>query len=75
MTNKSPCCLLKLKNKNCHNIKRLPHSYYFLTKSILSVFIFMLHFFETTFMMKLNKLVTKDTDTVIFNPYHAKFLK
>ena len=29
MTNEH-CFLLKLKNKNCQNIKRLPHSYYFI---------------------------------------------
>ena len=30
MTNKRQCYLLKLKNKNCQNIKRLPHSFHIL---------------------------------------------
>ena len=29
MTNKRQCFLLKFKNKNCQNIKSLPHSLYF----------------------------------------------
>ena len=41
MTNKWQCYLLKLKNeKNCQNIKWLPHSFYILKVKCISMFIF-----------------------------------
>ena len=46
MTNKIQSNLLNLKNKNCQNIKRLPHSFYILkvkcTSILVFVYIFML---------------------------------
>ena len=72
MTNKWQCYLLKLKNKNCQNIKRLPHSFYILKVKCISIFLFIFlsyNFVETLFNIDLCTHVTKHT--VILNFYFS----
>ena len=40
MTNKWQCYLLILRNKNCWNTTRLPHSFYILKVKCISIFLF-----------------------------------
>ena len=65
------CYLLKLKNKNCPDIKkRLLRSFYFLKVKFIknNLLSFLCYsFVETYFRMKLGTLVTKYTDTFTFN--------
>ena len=57
-------------NKNCQNIKRLPHSFYIVkvkcTFILVFIYIFMLQFNETIFNIILCTLVTKYTVTLNF---------
>ena len=64
------CGIVALKNKNCQNIKRLPHSFYFLKVRCNDQTV-LIHFNETIFKMKLNTLVTKYTDTLTFKLSHT----
>ena len=62
MTNKCQCYLLKLQNKNCQNIKRLPHSFYTLKVKCISIFflyIFVLQFCLIIFNNDICTHVTK----------------
>ena len=69
MTNKWQCKLLKLKNKNCQNIKSIPHIFISL-RSNASVSIYPLlcySFVETIFKTKLNTLPKyMDTLTIYY---------
>ena len=43
-----PCCyLLKVKNKKCQNMKRLPHTFNFLKVTCISVHPYIFHFYVT----------------------------
>ena len=64
MTNKRQCYVLKLKNKNCQNIKRLPHSFLFpegqMHQNQSVSYLFLCYcFVETIFVMKLSTHATK----------------
>ena len=50
MTNKRQCYLLKLNNKNCQNIKRLPHFFYIL--KVIYTFILVYLYFYATILIK-----------------------
>ena len=71
MANKRQCYMLKLKNRNCQNKKRLSRSFYFLednTSKPIRLYSFLIFYTtETIFIIKLNTLVTKYTDTLTFN--------
>ena len=71
-----PAKIKEIQNKNCYYIKRLPHSFLFPEGQIHQDQSFYFHFLcytfvETIFEMKLNRLVTKYTDTLTFNFAHS----
>ena len=73
--NKIQCYLLKLKNKNCQNIKRLPTLFIFRSSNAplyLCLFIFLCYNCdETIFNIILCTLVTKYKDILNFNFSHT----
>ena len=75
MTNTRQCYVLKLKNKNCQNIKRPSHSFYICRSNAplsLCLFIFSCYIFdETIFNIILCILITKLTVILNFNFSHT----
>ena len=83
MTNKRQYYLLELKNKNCQNIKRLPHSFYILkvkcTLSLCYATVVMKQYLMACCAHLLQNIqlvwisIFHITSPAAFNPQHAEF--
>ena len=68
MTNRRQCYLLKLKNKNCQNIKRLSHSFYIFQVKCIPILLFIYILFHSFL-----KQYFISTYTYIYNKIYGYF--